>query len=73
MPITFTVFLRHARGLVRGGSVLFWGDDDDDDVFIKLPGLPNRVMLCGYKNRSSAVQYAARCVALTCFLVTLLP
>ena len=44
MPITFTVFLRHARGLVRGGSVLFWGDDDDD-VFIKLPGLPNRDML----------------------------
>ena len=31
-------------------------DDDDDDVFIELPGLPNRAnrgMLCGYKNQSS--------------------
>ena len=28
--------------------------DDDDDVLIELPGLPNRGMLCGYKNGSSA-------------------
>ena len=27
---------------------------DDDDVFIELRGLPNRGMLYGYKNGSSA-------------------
>ena len=30
--------------------VLCIDDDDDDDVFIQLPGLPNRGLLCGYKN-----------------------
>ncbi len=29
-------------------------DDDDDDILIGLPGLPNRGLLCGYKNGSSA-------------------
>ena len=32
--------------VIGGKRSLF---DDDDDVFIKLPGLPNRGMLCGYK------------------------
>ena len=30
-------------------------DHYDDDDFIKLPGLPKRGMLCGYKNGSSTV------------------
>ena len=28
---------------------MYHEDDDDDDVFIKLPDLPSRGMLCGYK------------------------
>ena len=32
-----------------GMQIEHMNHDDDDDVFIKLPDLPNRGMLCGYK------------------------
>ena len=46
----FTSSIRKELSLAQGS----FRHDDDDDVFIELPGLPNRGMLCGYKNGSSA-------------------
>ena len=34
--------------------------DDDDDVFIERPGLPDEGMLCGYQNRSSTAAASSR-------------